>query len=112
VGIFDRVGIGAFAFAGVDLGLGLPAMPVLAMVTATGGGVVRDLMAAQVPLVLRTEVLATEAAAGALVVWSVERTDLGVVALAGAVVTAGSRVLSLVLDIHLPVPGRAPGEGE
>lgn len=64
----DAVGLGAFAAIGADVAFrsGLNPLAVMAMaaVTAAGGGVVRDVLAAEIPLVLRREVYATAAAVG------------------------------------------------
>ncbi|MEX0781404.1 MAG: TRIC cation channel family protein [Dehalococcoidia bacterium] len=105
----DAVGLGAFAAAGALAGIGadlaLPAVLLLAIVTATGGGVIRDLMAARVPLVLRAEVNASAAAVGGLVVWVFEPSSVGWAALAGALTAAAIRIVSIALDLHLPIPG-------
>jgi uncharacterized membrane protein YeiH len=112
--VADAVGLGAFAAAGALAGLGadlqLPAVVLLAILTATGGGVVRDLLADRVPLVLRSEVNASAAALGGLVVWAVEPAGNGWAALAGALTAAVIRIVSIALDLHLPIPG-VPREG-
>jgi uncharacterized membrane protein YeiH len=115
VAVADAGGLGAFAVAGAVAGvsadLPMPAIVVLAIVTATGGGVVRDLMADRVPLVLRSELNATAAAAGGLVVWTLEPASLELASLAGLVVAAGIRVAGLAMGIQLPVPTpEEPGE--
>lgn len=104
----DAVGLGAFAVAGAlaairaDLGVG--AAIVLAILTATGGGVLRDLFADQVPMVLRAEVNASAAAVGGVVVWLLEPSDAGLAAVAGALATAGVRLVTRMFGIALPVP--------
>ncbi|MCC7363501.1 MAG: TRIC cation channel family protein [Dehalococcoidia bacterium] len=107
--VADAAGLGAFAaagaLAGVEAGLPLPAVIVLAIVTATGGGVIRDLLADRVPLVLRAEVNATAAAIGGLVTWAVEPASVGAAALAGALTASGVRGLTIALNVHLPAPG-------
>jgi uncharacterized membrane protein YeiH len=115
VAIADAGGLGAFAVAGavaaISADLAMPAIVVLAIVTATGGGVIRDLMADRVPLVLRSELNATAAAAGGLVVWTLEPASLELASLAGLVVAAGIRVAGLAMGIQLPVPTpEEPGE--
>lgn len=67
----DAVGLALFAVAGTETALkagahGLVAV-VMGVLTATFGGIVRDLLCAEVPLILRREIYATAAAAGALV---------------------------------------------
>jgi uncharacterized membrane protein YeiH len=111
----DAAGLGAFAAAGALAGihaeLPVTAVVVLAMLTATGGGVVRDLLADRVPMVLRTEVNATAAGLAGLAVWAVEPASAGIAALVGVVVAASLRVLGLAFNLHLPAPG-ANSEGE
>ena len=72
VRVFDAVGLGFFAVAGTSkaLAFGLPPFAAVAMgvLTGVGGGVIRDLLAGEVPLVLRREIYAVAALAGALVV--------------------------------------------
>ena len=101
-------GLGAFAAAGsvaaLETDLPLPAVLAVAVVTATGGGVLRDLLADRVPLVLRAEVNATAAIIGGLVVWALAPASQGGAALAGALVAAGLRVVTMALGLHLPAP--------
>jgi uncharacterized membrane protein YeiH len=70
LGAADAIGTGAFAVTGAllgrEAGVAWPAIAVLAVLTATGGGVLRDLLANRVPVVLRTELNATAAALGGL----------------------------------------------
>jgi uncharacterized membrane protein YeiH len=70
--IFDAAGLGLFAVAGTQkaLGYGLnPVMaPLLGMLTGIGGGMLRDVLVAEVPHVLRADLYAVAALAGALVV--------------------------------------------
>ncbi|MDX3231038.1 trimeric intracellular cation channel family protein [Streptomyces sp. ME19-01-6] len=57
VGVFDAAGLGLFCVTGTvkayDHGLGLTFCAVLGMTTAIGGGVLRDLLAHEVPSLLR-----------------------------------------------------------
>ncbi len=106
VTVADAAGLGAFAAAGalaaLNFDLAMPAVVLLAIVTATGGGVIRDLLADRVPLVLRSEVNATAAALGGFVVWLLEPLSNGTAALAGVAVTSAVRVITLAYGIHLP----------
>jgi uncharacterized membrane protein YeiH len=111
--IADAGGLGAFsaagALAGIHANLPVTAVVVLAIVTATGGGVLRDLLADRVPLVLRAEVNATAAAAGGLAVWLLDPLSTGGAALAGLGLAATVRVVGIALDLHLPIPGHPDG---
>ena len=108
VALADCGGLGAFAVAGAfaaeQAGLGLVPAALLAILTATGGGVIRDLLAMRLPAVLWTEVNATAAAIGGAIAWSLAdvsepaATALGIVA-ASTIALAGR-----VWDLRLPVP--------
>lgn len=117
VAVADAVGLGAFAVAGATAGvqaeLPLPAVLLLAALTATGGGVLRDLLADRVPLVLRTEVNATAAVMGGFVFWLAEPVSLGIAALLGAFAAAFVRVAGIVFNINLPtLRGRGLSAGQ
>ena len=74
VQLFDAIGLGLFAVLGANKALAFGVGPVgavmLGMLTGIGGGIARDVLVAQVPNVLRRELYAVEALAGALVVVS------------------------------------------
>lgn len=67
--VLDAAGLGVFAVAGCHkallFGLHAPGAILLGVMTAVGGGIVRDIMAAELPRVLREEVYALAAFAGA-----------------------------------------------
>jgi uncharacterized membrane protein YeiH len=112
--VADAAGLGAFAAAGalaaLHTDLTVVAAILMAMLTATGGGVLRDLLADRVPLVLRSEINATAAGVGGLCVWLFEPVSLGGAALLGVGVTAAMRVMGLAFDLHLPHPGTKQGK--
>lgn len=69
--ICDAVGLGVFAAAGANMAVeagynNLLTVTFLAVVTAVGGGVIRDIFAQQIPAVFCREIYATAALAGAL----------------------------------------------
>jgi uncharacterized membrane protein YeiH len=72
VRMFDAMGLALFAVAGtqkaLEYGISPPMAAGMGMLTGIGGGIARDLLLAQVPLVLRAELYAVAALAGALVV--------------------------------------------
>ena len=69
--ILDAAGLSLFAIAGTRKALTFWMHPfvaaLLGTITGVGGGTVRDVLLAQVPMVLRSDVYATAALAGALV---------------------------------------------
>jgi uncharacterized membrane protein YeiH len=110
--LLDAVGLGVFAVAGCQkalvFGLELPGAVLLGMISAVGGGVVRDVMAAEVPRVLHEEVYALAALAGALAYGLGLRAGVpGTYAASGAILLAFVlRVASVRFGWRLP---RAPG---
>ena len=108
VSIADAAGLCAFAvagaLAGMEADLPIPAVLLLAALTATGGGVMRDLLADRTPLVLHAEINASAALLGGLTMVLLEPVSLEVAAAPGVLLAAQLRVTSLVYDLHLPVP--------
>jgi uncharacterized membrane protein YeiH len=108
--ILDAIGLAVFAVSGchkaLAFGLEPPGAVLLGVMTAIGGGMLRDIMAAEVPRVLNQDIYALAAFAGATAyatcVW------LGVPtsgAAAGAVVLAvGLRLASVRFGWKLPRP--------
>lgn len=72
VRMFDAMGLALFAVVGTQKALAYGLSPAMAaamgMLTGIGGGIARDLLLADVPLVLRAELYAVAALAGASVV--------------------------------------------
>ena len=68
--IFDSVGLGVFTLAGMQkafsYGISTEYALILGMTTATAGGIIRDILANEVPLILHKEIYATACLAGAL----------------------------------------------
>jgi uncharacterized membrane protein YeiH len=69
--LFDTLGIGLFTVLGVEKTLALGLSPVIAVimgvVSASFGGVIRDVLCGEVPLIFRSEIYATACAAGGVV---------------------------------------------
>jgi uncharacterized membrane protein YeiH len=67
----DAAGLALFAVAGTEKALDFGISPFMAIqlgaITAVGGGVVRDVLLAQIPAVLRVDIYATAALAGSLI---------------------------------------------
>jgi uncharacterized membrane protein YeiH len=110
--VLDALGLGLFTVAGCTkaLAFGLAPLPavLLGVLTACGGGVVRDLLVAEVPRVLREEIYAVAALLGAILV--VAGLKLGFpaqpVAVVGALAAFLLRVVSVLCGWSAP---KAPG---
>ena len=107
--IFDGAGLALFAVAGAQkaLGFGLnPAMAaLLGMLSGIGGGMLRDLLVAEIPTVLRSELYAVAALAGAAAVvaghWL--KAPPAAAAGVGAALCFGIRLIAIWRGWNLPV---------
>jgi len=106
--LFDAAGLGLFAVAGTQKALAVGIDPfvsaLLGMLTGIGGGVLRDLLVNEIPVVLRTDLYALAALAGAAVVvgghlahWPPPATTV-----AGAILCVGLRVVAIRRGWSLP----------
>lgn len=108
---FDALGLAFFAVVGTGKALkyGLnPAMAALmGMLTGIGGGVLRDVLANQIPVVLRADLyaLAALAAAGVVAVGHTLRLNATATAMLGAALCLVLRFGAIRYGWHLPVAG-------
>ncbi len=109
VRLFDAAGLGLFVTVGtakaLAAGLGTVGAVTLGCVTGIGGGVLRDLLAGEVPTVLRREVYAVPALLGAGVVVVADGLDLPArpAAVLAASLVLAVRVVGVRRDWHAPV---------
>jgi uncharacterized membrane protein YeiH len=107
--LFDAAGLALFAVAGAQKSLDYGLNPVMAMslgmLTGIGGGMARDMLLAEIPTVLRSELYAVAALAGAGVVVAGHMLRLPTVpiAIAGVLLCFGLRVMALRHGWQLPV---------
>jgi len=109
VQLFDAAGLALFAVAGAQKALAFQLGPVtavlLGMLTGIGGGMVRDILANEVPSVLRGDVYAVAAMAGAavVVVGRMMHFPSTAVTIAGAILCFGLRFMAIRHGWQLPV---------
>ena len=112
VQLFDAIGLALFAVSGaakaLAFGLGPSGALLLGMVSGIGGGMVRDLLVAEIPGVLRAELYAVAAllGAGCVVVGHAAGWPAGPTAVGGAVACLVLRLLAMRRGWRLPVAGR------
>ncbi|PPK70395.1 trimeric intracellular cation channel family protein [Actinokineospora auranticolor] len=105
----DAVGLGLFTVSGTAtaLAMDVPAYTacLIGMTAGIGGGALRDLLLREIPLVLRREIYALAALAGAVVVVVGHRLawPAGLVAVVGSVLVVLIRVVTLWRQWHAPV---------
>jgi uncharacterized membrane protein YeiH len=111
--LLDAAGLALFAVAGTEKALAFGINPfvsaLLGMLTGIGGGVIRDLLVNEIPVVLRADLYALATLAGAAVVvaghlagWSPAATTI-----AGAILCFGIRLMAIRRGWNLP-PARLP----
>ena len=107
--LFDAAGLSFFAVAGAQKAISFGLSPVmsalLGMLTGIGGGVTRDVLLAEIPHVLRSDLYAVAALAGASIVVIGDLLGLpyGASALAGGTLCFGLRFMAIRHGWHLPV---------
>ena len=112
--LFDAAGLGLFAVAGAEKALAFGVNPfvsaLLGMLTGIGGGVLRDLLVNEIPVVLRADLYALAALAGAGVVVSGHLLGLPPAAttVVGAILCFGLRLTAIRRGWHLPPSGTPP----
>jgi uncharacterized membrane protein YeiH len=106
--VLDAAGLGLFAVSGALKALAFELNPVSAVVlgimTGVGGGVARDVLVSEVPEIMRSELYAAAALAGAAVVVVGRHLQLPTpaVAVAGAALCFGLRLLAIRRGWRLP----------
>jgi uncharacterized membrane protein YeiH len=106
--VADAFGLAVFALLGVRAGLGAGVSPLIAVlmgaITGVVGGAVRDVLCGETPLILRREIYATAAIAGAstyvvLVAWAGQGT---ITLTASVAVTLLLRLIAVRFALNLP----------
>lgn len=112
VQLLDAAGLGVFAATGaraaLDHGLTPPMAAMLGMLSGIGGGMVRDVLMARIPVVLRAEIYALAALLGAATVVVGDRMGWPVAlsTIAGAALCLFLRVMAIYRGWRLPVAPR------
>ena len=106
--VADALGLAVFSVVGARVALGVGAPPVVVVImsatTATVGGMVRDVLCDETPLILRRQIYATAALAGGGVFLGLRALSLPQAVVIGATIGAVSalRLAALQWDLHLP----------
>lgn len=111
--VFDAAGLALFAVSGTQKALAFGLNPVMAallgMLTGIGGGMVRDMLVAEIPTVLRADIYALAALAGAAVVVIGQLLHVPATAstIVGALLCFGLRLMAIHRGWRLPVARRS-----
>ncbi len=116
--IMDAIGLGVFAaiggVKGMEFGLGPIGVMIMAALTATGGGVVRDILVREVPAVIRHDFYATAALLGGAALLGADAAGwsrFAQIAVA-ALTTSGLRFYAMTRGVGLPRAGRANSDDD
>lgn len=113
---FDAVGLAFFAVAGAQKalihGLGPVMAALLGMLTGIGGGMLRDVLVREIPVVLRADLYALAALAGAIVVVGghVLHVSPIITAVVGGALCFALRYMAIRHGWHLPKTSPVRGE--
>jgi uncharacterized membrane protein YeiH len=107
--IFDAVGLGLFVVVGIEqtLDAGFPfwVAIVMGMITGSVGGIIRDILINEVPLIFRKDIYALACVIGGLVFFGCDMMNVSptITQLLSAISVILTRVLAVKYHISLPV---------
>ncbi len=105
---FDTLGIGLYTMVGIEKGLNANLLPVMCIIlgtiTASFGGVIRDILCNEIPVIFRKEIYATACVVGGLSYFLLRKLPLGdeYVYLASFLIVIGIRLVAVKYKIALP----------
>ena len=107
--VFDAVGLGVFSIIGASIAysiVGLDFLPMLfaGVLTAIGGGILRDVFVREIPIVFVKEVYAVASVIGIVVFYAILSSgiDIQVASIIGIVTATGIRLLAMKYNWNLP----------
>jgi uncharacterized membrane protein YeiH len=107
--VFDAVGLGVFSILGASIAyhiVGLNFLPMLfaGMITAIGGGILRDVFVREIPIVFVKEVYAVASIIGIVIFYTLlsSNMDVQIASVIGIVFTTGIRLLAMKYNWNLP----------
>lgn len=109
--VADAIGLAVFVAIGVDKALRYGASPMVAVImgvlTGCGGGIIRDVLAREIPMIFRTEVYATACIAGGMMhtLALAANADVEFASVAGMLTTLLIRLAAIRWHLSLPVFG-------
>jgi uncharacterized membrane protein YeiH len=108
---FDAIGLGVFTIIGATvaynlMGLNFLAMAFAGVLTAVGGGILRDVFVNEIPIVFVKELYASASFVGVVIFFGLlaAGVDLDVAAIPSIVAVTGLRLLAMKYNWNLPRP--------
>ncbi len=106
--LFDTIGLGVFTLIGLEKGLSIGLHPIICIalgtVTACFGGVIRDILCTEIPVVFREEIYATICIFGGILFFMLRELNLDtdILDLATALFIILVRLMAVKFKWHLP----------
>ena len=107
--VFDAVGLGVFSILGASIVyqvVGLEFLPMLfgGMITAIGGGILRDVFIREIPIVFVKEVYAIVSIIGIVIFYVISSSgvDMQIASIIGIIIATGIRLLAMKYNWNLP----------
>lgn len=106
--LFDTIGIGLYTVVGIEKGLNAGLHPIICIalgtISACFGGVIRDMLCNEIPVIFRKEIYATACILGGMIYFAMRYLPIDnnvIFVIAGAVVIT-ARLLAVKFKISLP----------
>lgn len=105
--VFDAMGLAVFTILGMEKALALGLSPAISIImgvlSAVFGGVIRDILCNEIPLIFRQEIYATACFAGGLLYWFLEKImpNVYLVPITIAFILV-LRIIAVRFHLHLP----------
>ena len=106
--LFDTIGLGVFTITGVEIGIRNGLDPIISIalgaMTGTFGGVLRDILCNEIPVIFRKEIYATACIVGGLafVIMHSLGANLDVLYITTSIIVIGIRLVVVKYKISLP----------
>ncbi|WP_250434332.1 trimeric intracellular cation channel family protein [Hanstruepera flava] len=106
--LFDTIGIGLYTVVGIEIGISAGLSPIICIalgtISACFGGVIRDILCNEIPVIFRKEIYATACILGGLTYFLVRKLpiDNGLVFIIAGAVVITVRLLAVRFKISLP----------
>ncbi|HEX9600657.1 MAG TPA: trimeric intracellular cation channel family protein [Mariniflexile sp.] len=107
--LFDTIGLGIFTITGIEIGLRAHLDPIICIslgtITGCFGGVIRDILCNEVPIIFRKEIYATATIFGGVLFMGLKKldVDINVIYVSTSLLIIMIRILVVKYKISLPV---------
>jgi len=106
--LFDTIGLGVFTLIGLEKGINIGLHPVICIalgtMTACFGGVIRDILCTEIPVIFRREIYATLCIVGGILFFALKKLalDQDILYLITSVVIIALRLMAVKFKWYLP----------